>query len=842
MKRVVVVSIVKDATSTATRDTSAEVIIKQIRNGKWHHPMQTIRSKFQCVLAETKGDRKAAKEAIAADKKKLPGILWSGQFSRRANDALIEHSGLICADLDVLGSRLSEVRKKLLTSSYLLALFRSPTGNGLKAIFCVPNDAAKHLASFRSVQRHVMELTGVQIDEACKDVVRLCFVSSDLGLYYNPNALELVPPVESEKPKVTAQHNEHNYKPDKAMVCEMLAVIPKRPDYPDWLKIVSAVGDALPTEDAIEVLREWSPEEKPQEYADKLRHRLKNVTVATLIYVACEYGWKNFGGVTGKTEVWGEPRQLPEDLPAVPQFNLACLPDTFRPWAEDVAERMQCPPDFPAVGAIVALGSLVGRKIGIRPKRQDDWLVIPNLWGCVIGRPGLMKTPALEQALLPLRCLVAEALERYEEAMHEHGISVMLKTQRKKLTESKIGQHLKDGNEGAARDEAKAVASAGDDEPVLRRYEVNDSTVAKLGEILAQNPNGLLIHRDELVGFLRGLDKEGNEEARAFFLESWNGTGSFTFDRIGRGTVRVESNTLSVIGGIQPDLLTAYVREAVRGGAGADGLLQRFQLAVWPDVSKQWRNVDRRPDTKSKDETFSVFKYLDALTAEAVGADASSGIPFLRFASNAQDCFDLWRAELETKLRSDTEHPAFEAHLSKYRKLVPALALLIHLANRDIGRVSLAALEKALIWTNYLEAHARRIYSAVLRPDMTAARELAKRLARGDLPTRFTLRETYRKGWTGLNSKEEAEAATEILCDFGWVRAVSETGRTLGRPASTAFEINPKVRRTPSCRLTKLTKPVSVSSVSLGEAVSGLDDLLAEQPFPPPGELVEELV
>jgi hypothetical protein len=179
--------------------------------------MRTIRSKFQCVLTETNGDRKAAKEAIAADKKKLPGILWSGQFSRRANDALIEHSGLICADLDELGLRLSEVRKKLLTSSYLLALFRSPTGDGLKAIFRVPNDAAKHLASFRSVQRHVMELTGVQIDEACKDVARLCFVSSDLGWYYKPNALELVPPVEREKAKVTAQPNEHNYKPDMAV-------------------------------------------------------------------------------------------------------------------------------------------------------------------------------------------------------------------------------------------------------------------------------------------------------------------------------------------------------------------------------------------------------------------------------------------------------------------------------------------------------------------------------------------------------------------------------------------------------------------------------------------------
>jgi putative DNA primase/helicase len=110
----------------------------------------------------------------------------------------------------------------------------------------------------------------------------------------------------------------------------------------------------------------------------------------------------------------------------------------------------------------------------------------------------------------------------------------------------------------------------------------------------------------------------------------------------------------------------------------------------------------------------------------------------------------------------------------------------------------LAALNKAFLWATYLEAHARRIYSAVLRPDMAAARELAKHLQKGDLPNRFTLRETYRKGWAGLSDKEDAEAATEILCDLGWIRAVAENGRTFGRPASPIFETNPKILDSPN--------------------------------------------
>jgi hypothetical protein len=116
------------------------------------------------------------------------------------------------------------------------------------------------------------------------------------------------------------------------------------------------------------------------------------------------------------------------------------------------------------------------------------------------------------------------------------------------------------------------------------------------------------------------------------------------------------------------------------------------------------------------------------------------------------------------------------------------------LAERNKGPVTSAALSKALIWANYLEAHARRIYSAVLHSDTAVARELAKRLVRGDLSERFNLRDVYRKGWAGLSSKEDAEAATEILRDLNWIRPV-KVRQTLGRPASATFEVNPKIRK-----------------------------------------------
>ena len=77
----------------------------------------------------------------------------------------------------------------------------------------------------------------------------------------------------------------------------------------------------------------------------------------------------------------------------VPPFDAGLLPDALRPWIADIAERMQCPPDFPAVAAMVALARVVGRQVAIRPKRRDDWTVIPNLWGGMVASAGIAENP-----------------------------------------------------------------------------------------------------------------------------------------------------------------------------------------------------------------------------------------------------------------------------------------------------------------------------------------------------------------------------------------------------------------------------------------------------------------
>src|SRR5262245_31601051 len=196
------VSTVSDALDTVTRDYDANKIVEVIRTPgeRLRSQIDAIRERFHGELA-THGDLKRAKLAIDPAKKQLPAVTWSGTFTVRKSEALKNHTGLLCADLDNLGGKLEDTRVLLLRSPYLWALFLSPTAAGLKAVFRAPADGAKHHRSFCAVRQHVKELTSEKVDEACKDVARLCFLSYDPEIFFNPDAIEIEPLLEPEKPR-----------------------------------------------------------------------------------------------------------------------------------------------------------------------------------------------------------------------------------------------------------------------------------------------------------------------------------------------------------------------------------------------------------------------------------------------------------------------------------------------------------------------------------------------------------------------------------------------------------------------------------------------------------------
>jgi len=502
---------------------------------------------------------------------------------------------------------------------------------------------------------------------------------------------------------------------------------------------------------------------------------------------------------------WPEPEPLRNTLLDVTPLPICNIPEPYRDWIADVADRMQCPLDFIAVAAIVATASIVGTGCGIKPKQKDDWLVVPNLWGGIVGRPGMLKTPAVAEVMQLINRLEAEEKKTYDTAMtgylaeldfhkaETEAVKNGIFQARKQALKNKSEQHSLEAQ--SLKEQLRKIKEP--QKPIWKRYKTNDATVEKLSELLAENPRGLLLYRDELVGLLSSWEKEGREGDRAFFLEAWNGDGSLTTDRISRGTVHTENLCLSIFGNTQPAKLSRYLYHAIRGSDN-DGLLQRFQLLIYPDLPKKWQLIDRVPNIQAKERVVKIFQQLTTMNFIAQGANNNSDrFPYFRFDDTAQAMFNYWLTELEqTKLQAD-DHPILLEHLSKYRSLVPSLALLFHVINiadgKQSSKISSDSVTTAIAWSIYLENHARRIYGMVNNIAHQAAARLAKKIQNGELASPFSIRDIYRKEWAMLDDKGVVQQACEELVDAAWIRQAAQT-HEMGRPKSQIYIINPKLK------------------------------------------------
>jgi len=500
-------------------------------------------------------------------------------------------------------------------------------------------------------------------------------------------------------------------------------------------------------------------------------------------------------GAAGADE-WPEPTEIVSQLPRAPEFDASVLlPKALADFVLDEADRMPCSPDYIAAALVVCLGSVIGAKCGLKPKRRDDWIVVPNLWGGIVGDPSSKKSPALGT--------VTRFLDRLEAREAEKLVDALTIFEAEKAAfeahQSAVKASMKKAAGGAKPDHLKMAASIADmqdlqapEEPHALRYKSNDSSVEKLGDILSRNPQGIMVFRDELTGLLASWEREGHEGDRAFYLESWNGTGSFNIDRIGRGEQFVKTLCLSIFGGIQPDKIESYLA-GISSSLDNDGRVQRFQVMVYPNAVP-WAWCDRYPVKGAREAVRDVFDRLamfDPVQDGATPADDFVKLPHFQFDDEAQEVFIEWCAQLNLIHIANEQDPLMKQHFGKFEKLFCSLALVLHLAEGNIGNVKIDSALRAAAWCEYLAGHARRIYGMVEGAKVATAKTMLRRIKEGKLKTGFTGRDVLRKCWAGLSTALQAESALLILEEHHYIKSYESTN-VAGRP-TTQYEINPSL-------------------------------------------------
>lgn len=118
-------------------------------------------------------------------KNKLYAIMFNGTFSERNDKGLIEHSGLCILDYDDFDSEneLQEFKQRLIDDKHVMLVFRSPSGNGLKAVIKIPkSDMHEHKRRFNAWNNY---FPSSRFDVKNQNISRVCFESYDPDVYVN---------------------------------------------------------------------------------------------------------------------------------------------------------------------------------------------------------------------------------------------------------------------------------------------------------------------------------------------------------------------------------------------------------------------------------------------------------------------------------------------------------------------------------------------------------------------------------------------------------------------------------------------------------------------------------
>ncbi len=276
---------------------------------------------------------------------------------------------------------------------------------------------------------------------------------------------------------------------------------------------------------------------------------------------------------------------IDERIPA-PPVPPNVLSPRWEKWTRESAEGAGAPQAF-VVGALLsAAGALIGNARWASPWAQ--WREPPVLNVALVGRPSSGKSPALDQVVGPLATLESEINADWDQRRRDHKRDTLESAERLKRYEADV-------KEAVSRNLPPPAMPAGAELPPKiqrRRVFTVDPTIEAAARLSDGNPRGLLLIRDELSGWIAGMDRyaAGAGGDRAFWLQSYGGR-PWTTDRVKNDDPVVIQHLLwTILGTIQPDRVSSLLL------AGDDDGLAARLIYVWPDPLSPARPTCRADD------------------------------------------------------------------------------------------------------------------------------------------------------------------------------------------------------------------------------------------------------
>lgn len=430
------------------------------------------------------------------------------------------------------------------------------------------------------------------------------------------------------------------------------------------------------------------------------------------------------------------------------------------------------------------IGAMIAKVLVVSVDHSSS--LAPIIWSVSIGEPGTGKTPTQNAVLNLFNRLILS-----QEVIETKSFSNEVQKLADKAIISEVTAEIKQALKFNTVIDADALMNMRESleiksnqtsskKHIGRVLIVTDTTSAGLVDLLSGDLFSVILHSDELGSTLKLLKNVNNATLRGQLMQSESGNGEIKKARADRYS-SVESAAVAMIANIQPDLMMTEVKGLSNGN---DGLINRFQIAVYNATSRQnyIENTDGSADEQMLKFLFTLKKYLADLYK-------SGGKVTFKLSANALKSYKNFMSSLSRHVESNVNHPIYAAHVSKYSGTTLKIALVYQLIlNYESGRlnhksdtvVSLKALKFAKKTIIYLSSHAKKAFKENNDILHKEAESLLFKLLELSPGIQFTASNIAQKNWRGINrDTDKAEKLLEYLLSFGLVTREADCKKIL---------------------------------------------------------------
>lgn len=435
-------------------------------------------------------------------------------------------------------------------------------------------------------------------------------------------------------------------------------------------------------------------------------------------------------------EPWDQPIPLEEDGVAAEPFPLDAFPARVAEFFQAAAEAIGCPVDYVGCFGLGILSGSAGASYAVDIK--DGYAEPLHLYVCNVAPKGSGKTPALKAIARPV----------YEEASRRH-------------------------HEGGT-------------EPAY----VSDVTVEKVADLLREGPRGQLVIRDELSGWIRGMDQykaKGSGSDRQFWL-SVNSADPVSVHRKDPDSppVFIRHPSVAVVGGIQPPVLS-------RLKGDDDGFFDRILFSYadpLPARGETWRSVPEDLAGGWKEVVLKVLAVPMSL------GDYGPCPYFLKLSDTAKEAWQGWTNWVAGQ-RNDPNFPEWlKGPAIKLTGFAARLAGVVHVVRAACfdcpKRIEGIDMEAGAALARYFLSQARKVYRAMGRDPRISDAQRVLTWIRNWPRSSFSRRDAWRGLRRQFDRPEDLAPPLRLLQSHAFIRWLDPASAGLAKHHTGLYEINPK--------------------------------------------------